>query len=126
MIPHLKLLGTSPLKATKSTEQAIKNNYITAATPDDSVTETPSHVHSHSTLPASQDGDRNIGVCSGTSNGHSEQEKRIGGDNGGFMEERGIDGQGIKAEEHKEAIVEKEQEEGEKIEDAQALDVILI
>lgn len=50
MIPHLKLLGTSPLKADKSRKL-----------PTDSLSDsisTPEFIHSRSTLPVSQDGDQ--------------------------------------------------------------------
>lgn len=121
MIPHLKLLGTSPLKPAKSTKQATNDN--TTATLDNNVTETPAHVHLHSTLPASQDGNHNIGDCGGSSNGRSELAERTGSYDGGFVEERGVDGQGIKAEGGEEAVVEQKKEEAcEKIEDAHTLD----
>lgn len=53
MIPHLKLLGTSPLKPAKlSTEQS-----TSIATSSPVLTATPDLIHSRSTLPVSQDGD---------------------------------------------------------------------
>ena len=48
MIPHLKLLGTSPLKPAKSTEQATNS----------SLNGTPDLIHSRSTLPVSREGDQ--------------------------------------------------------------------
>ena len=54
MIPHLKLLGTSPLKPAKlSTELS-----TSIATSSPFLTATPDLIHSRSTLPVSQDGDR--------------------------------------------------------------------
>ena len=121
MIPHLKLLGTSPLKAAKSTtEQAINNNN-TSATPDDSVTATPAHVHSHNTLPASRDGDRNVDAYDHGSYGHNEQEDGTGKDDG-FVEEREVDGENNEPEGDREAIVEQEREKYGIIKDTQALD----
>ena len=54
MIPHLKLLGTSPLKAAKSPGQpSTASSYLQDTT-------TPDLIHSRSTLPVSQDGDQSF------------------------------------------------------------------
>ena len=112
IIPHLKLLGTSPLKPGKSTGEPSSTTDDVVDDGGDSVG-TPTHVHSHSTLLASQDDDRN-------KDGHNEQmERNESSDGGHAQEERVKNDSDNKIEEDKDvSIQEKSVGDGGEIEGA--------
>lgn len=72
-IPHLKLLGTSPLKPAKSTEQ----NLMTHTSSSSSLDCTPALIHSSSTLPVSREEGSQIDDARDSSRAGIREEDRV-------------------------------------------------